>query len=274
MKLSRSWSLIVLACILSLPIWNHPVLAKTALSTRLLIPGPEPVRIKLPDASQYMEVSSLRALPEGTEIDPVSATAYTIICPDLSAHEMSSGDLLTCPEISFEVDFVIAVTPAWGVVPPDSRRGDGPKSEFASVQQFREAEEQITLSRVEGSIKTFLLVNLYAGQNPDIQAIQRFEDDLTARKDPIALRLLGYLYLQAGESRKAGITYYKALKLSQKQGDLEGQALAHHQLALLYQLKDVDEAVRHAQAALELYQDVGEASQLENVQKLLQELQK
>lgn len=55
--------------------------------------------------------------------------------------------------------------------------------------------------------------------------------------------------------------------------DIEGQALAHHQLALLYQLfENIDEAVRHAQSALELYQNLGYVSQLENVQKLLQEL--
>ena len=56
MKLYRDWSLIVLTVIVCFQIWNPPVSAKTALSDMLLLPGDEPVRIKLPDASQYLEI--------------------------------------------------------------------------------------------------------------------------------------------------------------------------------------------------------------------------
>lgn len=276
MKLYRDWSLIVFALMVCLQIWSHPVSAKIALSNMLLIPGQEPVRIKLPETSHYVEIFSLRAIPEGTEIDFTSSSGLSILCPDLSIRAVSSAEEFACPERSLEVDLVVEVPPAWGVVPPDSTKGDGQSSVDLSadeLQRFHEAEEQIIRSAVEEKIKIFLLVNLYASQRLYTQAIERFENELTAQNDPVALRLLGYVYLQAGEPRKSGIAYYNALELSRHIADVEGQALAHHQLALLYQLfENPDEAIQHTQAALDLSQRLGYISQSEVLQQLLREL--
>jgi hypothetical protein len=63
MKRWRFWRLIGLAVLVSFQVWHHPVFAKTALSDMLLIPGDAPVRIKLPDTSQSIAVSSLRPIP-------------------------------------------------------------------------------------------------------------------------------------------------------------------------------------------------------------------
>ena len=244
----------------------------------LLLPGEAPVRIKLPETSQYIEVFSLRVLPEGTEIDPSSSATYTIICPDLSVHKMSSDKGLVCPERSIEVDLLVEVLPDWGVGVPDPTKGDEPLPGDIlddKLQHLHEAEDQITQLPIEQQVKIFLLVNLYVNQHLYTQAIERFEDELLTQNDSFALRLLGYVYLQAGESRKAGIAYYKALEFSQQMGDIEGQALAHHQLALLYQLfENPDEATQHAQAALDAYQRLGNTAQCEDLQKILQELQK
>ena len=83
-----------------------------------------------------------------------------------------------------------------------------------------------------------------------------------------------FLPLNAGVNDQ-GIAYYEALELSEQMGDSEGQALAHYQLALLYQLfENPEEAIQHVQAAMNAYQRLGNTSQCEDLQKLLQELQK
>lgn len=204
MKFWRYWRLIILMLILSLQIHNPIALAKTVLSDMLLIPGEEPVRIKLPQTSHYFEIFTLRPLPTGTEIDLTSSAQFTILCPDLSVREISSVEPFVCPEKSFEqVDLMVEVRPPWRVVPPDSTKGDESSSVMlsaAELRQFHETEEQIIHSTVKEKVQIFLLVNLYASQQLYTQAIERFEDELTAQNDPVALRLLGYLYLHRQEN--------------------------------------------------------------------------
>ena len=84
-------------------------------------------------------------------------------------------------------------------------------------------------------------------------------------------RSLGDLYLKIGMNRLAEEHYLQALELSQKAGDVEGQALAQHALGLIYKqaLGNPEAATPRLQDAVKWYQQLGDSRKVEEIQKQL-----
>ncbi len=253
--------------------------AKTVLSNILLIPGSKPVRLRLPGSDKYIEVAVIRLLPPGTEVAAENSPPFQVLCPNLEIIEVLSAKMPDCLKEASEqkVKFLAEVDPLWGAFPPPEGRGPD-ESEGELTELAKGTEKSILASNVDDVLKPFLLASLYATQKSYTRAIEQFENSLKTAKDPSFIRLLGYLYLQRaelGDLIKAWKYYNKALNLSLQVNDREGQAIAHHQMAFIHKKRaENDEAIQRAQKALELYREIGFSEIVQQIQELLQELQK
>ncbi len=80
-------------------------------------------------------------------------------------------------------------------------------------------------------------------------------------------------YKKYGKHNQAIQLFEEALECYQRIEHTEGQIAAHHQLALSYNnIEKTDEAIRHAQAFLNHYQDLKIVKNYAQIQKLLQEI--
>lgn len=273
MKLSRYW---ILALIVCLQLWNQSVSAKTAFSDMLLLPGDEPVRIKLPDASHVVEIFSLRAIPEGTEIAPDAPAPATLLCPNFTLIQVPPGQVCECPKAG-EVEFRIAIGP-----PPPKIRDlppiRGPEDiralssrEIDELSQARRDIEALSLPEQDTQI---LLAEMFAAKQQYDKALAQLEELSTATTAPHISRLAGTYSLELADYRNAWKYFEMSLKAAQRRNDLEAQAVAHHYLAMILHLFDQpDEGIEHAKAAQALYRQLGQTAQVEAVQYLLEQMQ-
>lgn len=239
------------------------VLADVGLSTRLLIPGDDPVLISLPDLDQPLEVRTLRVLPSGAAIAPANRANFTILCPDFTLIEVPAGEEFDCEERSADApQLVVQLTmlPPPIITPLDPDRGPAPES-TPSVEQAQQAEaiqEIINQLSLNDDYKRFVLAHTYAVQGHYQAAIAELEALSDSITDPTILRTLGHLHLNALNYRKAAQAFSRALERSQELDDLEGQALAQHYLAMILELfEQQDEFRQRAREAEKFYRQLG-----------------
>ena len=145
----------------------------------------------------------------------------------------------------------------------------------AEAQVLREEEKKIRDLHLEDVPTRFLIAQLYATQGLNAEAIEQLEGSPEALKEVAVQRSLGDLYLKIGLNRLAEEHYLQALKLSQKAGDVEGQALAQHALGLIYDqaLGNPEAAAPRLQDAVKWYQQLGDSRIVEEIQKQLAVIQ-
>lgn len=252
------------------------VFAKIGLSEILLIPESQPVRLKLPATDQIIDVAAMRPIPVETQIAQENTAPCKVLCPDLTIITVAPGQTVTCPAKPAEVQLVLKIpTPPPDVVPSGSdrpicvekKRADLTATELALLEQ---AEQDIKTLALPDDQRDFLLVALYVPQCLLEEANQYSERLAGNSPDPAILRLVGSVYLQAGDLRTGGRYFLLALERSQTIQDREGQALAQYYLALILKALDQkEEARRYAEEAEKWYQSLGDTEMLKRLQELL-----
>jgi tetratricopeptide (TPR) repeat protein len=105
-----------------------------------------------------------------------------------------------------------------------------------------------------------LIAHLYAAYDLNAEAIEQLEGIPETLQEPAPARLLGALYMAIGLSRHAEKHYLRALEISKKVNDEEGQALAHKALGRIYDdaLGNRNAAIQHLGSALKWYKQLGD----------------
>lgn len=244
--------------------WSPTIATAAVSSDRFWLLPTTQVQIKWPAAKASVSVSTLYSV--SSEVAVTSAGALKILCPDLHILEIQPGQAMNCPPVEKNFQFIAKTAAPWEVTPPPPYKGEGESDPMIPPEkraQFQAEKQRLNTLPVDDALKIFLLANFYASWELYADALRQFETPLASQTDPAALRLVGYLALQNGNPRKAGKYYHAALARSERIEDAEGQALAHHQLALLYEsFANRAEAQQHIQRALEWYNRIGRQDDL------------
>jgi hypothetical protein len=141
------------------------------------------------------------------------------------------------------------------------------------ARAVRDAEAKIHGMNLPAASAQFLLANLYASYDLNAEAIELLEALAQSASEPAIPRALGDLYLKVGLNRLAEARYLAGLGLAQRAGDIEGQAWMQSRLGLIYQALSLPaDARQRIQNALELYQKLGEAETVRELQGRLDSL--
>ena len=252
-------TLVLIALLWCLPI---AVSAKVGMSRPLMLAGKTLVRVKLPGAAEYVELTGIKPLPPETMLAPDAAAPLTILCTDLTKREIAPGAAVTCPN-AHAIIHLVEVPLDWDVVPPSTGRAE---CEFQPDRlltreeqtQLAEAERELSDAALDEPMRVMLLASLYASFGQYRQALTRFEHALQNVGSSEAMRILGALRADGGNLCQAGNAYARALELAQQQQDALEQAICHERLAGLNELFGQHEkALHHAQQALTCYQQAG-----------------
>jgi len=138
--------------------------------------------------------------------------------------------------------------------------------EAAAVQV---AEAKIRALGLPDAGTRLLVANLYAVHGLYAEAIDLLSP-LAASGQPAVARLLGDLYLSIGLNRQAEESYLQALSLSEGASDVEGRAAARAALGNIYEaLGSRTEAVKHWQAAIADYEQLGDQTKIAQLRAFL-----
>lgn len=135
----------------------------------------------------------------------------------------------------------------------------------------RQAEEHIRSLGLADPAARFLIANQYASHSLYAEAIEQLV--AIRAPEPAVARLLGDLYLQVGLGGQAETAYRQALELSQAAAaqdleDIEGQTLAHVGLSAAYTAQGkASDAESHRLAAIALYEKLGDAARVQELQE-------
>jgi hypothetical protein len=152
----------------------------------------------------------------------------------------------------------------------------------AEARAIKSAATRIRNLRLSDIATRLLLAQLYAGSTDRTsgkalyaEAIELLEA-VADKREPAVLRLLGDLYLDIELSGRAEGFYAHASTLSQESGDVEGQSLAEHALGMIFAQTKLnrDEAIKHLQNAKALYEQMGDAAAIAEIDKEIQSLKK
>ena len=147
------------------------------------------------------------------------------------------------------------------------------------------AEERKAVEREQRQIETlglpegpalFLTAYLLRSHGLEAEAIEKLEAALKGFKEPAVARLLGDCYLEVGLVRKAEESYLKALEMTTRGSDEDGEAMAHLMLGdVVYRraFGNKKEAALHLNAALTAARIVGDAVVADQASKALAELE-
>jgi hypothetical protein len=143
------------------------------------------------------------------------------------------------------------------------------------AQAVRDGETRIRSLALADNATRLLIANLYASQGMTCEAIDLLESLAATAQEPPVVRALGDLYVKVGLNRMAEEQYIQAIELSQKTGNIEGQAAADSALGLVYEsLGNKAEAIQLTQKAVEWYQKLGDTKTIKQLQDRLAALQK
>jgi hypothetical protein len=134
----------------------------------------------------------------------------------------------------------------------------------ASVQKL----EQLGLNP---SAQAFVQAQLFAEHGLIAEATQILENLVeSGSQDSAVYRSLGTQYQRVGLNHLAEEYYIRALELSRKENDLEGEALVLNNLGLIYEaFGSKEEAVQKAKEAIEIYRRLGDAESIKQIEDRL-----
>lgn len=141
----------------------------------------------------------------------------------------------------------------------------------AAAREIRAEAERIRTLGLPDDAAQLLTVHLYASRGLHAEAIEQLEAIAKSRPTPRVWQTLGSLYQAAGLHRLAEEKYLQAAKQSRDADDIEGQALAHRALGVLYQDAfglDAD-AKQSFTAALALFEQLGDAAAVRQMKEKL-----
>jgi hypothetical protein len=141
--------------------------------------------------------------------------------------------------------------------------------EADEAEAVHAAEATIRALGLADAATRLLVANLYANHGLYAEAIDVL-DPLANSGEPAVPRLVGDLFLSIGLNRHAEESYLQALRLSEGASDVEGQAATHAVLGNIYEtLGNRDETVRHWQAAIAGYEQLGDQARIAQLRDLL-----
>ena len=140
----------------------------------------------------------------------------------------------------------------------------------ADVEQVRQFETQVEALDVSAESARFILAVYYADQELYDAAITELVSLAEGTRSPLVHRLLGDAYLAVQLDAEATQSYEEAHKLVQAQDNRLVQAEAEVGLGHVESVaRRFEEALKHYQAALALYQELGLQNDAEAVAKLV-----
>jgi hypothetical protein len=138
------------------------------------------------------------------------------------------------------------------------------------AKPVREAETKIRALGLPDTPTRLLVANLYASKELYTEAIAQLEGLATTSQEAAVPRTLGDLYLTLGLNRLAEERYLQAVDRSERAHDMEGEALAQHALGRIYEaLGNPGESAQRLRKALELYQQLGDAKTVKEIEQRL-----
>lgn len=230
----------------------------TRLSEILILPEDARVQIKLPDTSQVIDVSSIRAIAPGTQI--LAEKPVKILCPDLRLIEVQPGEAFICPPLEQEATLVVEVQlPPLKIRKVKAPRGDELANLTSAEQQrIRQADTEITALPLADEHQLFVRASLYIALHLYSEAQRLFDHYQKPLIEPASLRLQAQISWETGDLRQAYARFNQALERSQALGDAEGEAFAlHAQAMLLAASAEEERALQKAQAAQKIYAALG-----------------
>jgi hypothetical protein len=150
------------------------------------------------------------------------------------------------------------------------------------AQAVRAEEQKIAGLGLAEEESKFLVATLYAGHGSgapaealNAEAMQILEELAPSSTQPAVFRMLGDLHRRVGLNRLGERHYQRAAELSKMLNDVEGEAQARDALGLIYEaLGNSREAAQHSQAALALYEGLGDAERAKEISGRLEKLPK
>ena len=176
------------------------------------------------------------------------------------------------PELKPNVDYKVTVTAGERSSDELSEPGLG----FsilgeAAAREVRAEAERIRALGLPDEAAQLLTVHLYASRGLHAEAIEQLEPIAKSRPTPRVWQTLGTLYQAVGLHRLAEEKYLQAAKQSRHAEDIEGQALAHRALGVLYHdaFGLEADAKQSFTAALALFEQLGDAAAVRQVKEKL-----
>lgn len=157
----------------------------------------------------------------------------------------------------------------------EGRRGLGftllDETEAQPIQANADRINELNLS---DEAKTLALAQLYAGHDLIAKAMETLETVVADGNEQVAIhQILGDLYAHNALSLLAEQRYLEALELAGGQDNIESIATMQANLGRVYiSLGNVDEAIRHLEAALTGYEALGDTETVQEIMELLEAL--
>ncbi len=296
MKKFVLWCIALCIVFGSIHLSRNTVSARTVLSDPILIPEPEhPIRIKLPNAEEYVDTSSLVPFRPGTEIDPQNQSSFKVLCPDLETiRNVPSGSTFEgCPEVTvssapaFVVNVVYVLASWWPPRTPDNTRPLPETKKTMEQLKSHITEKDPVFQMLSGDLlfetREYRMAGIYYDnafelfQETDKRALAQYKLSralwLRGRKtDAIEQASEALKLYKKGDSTwefQEEERYYRT-EVETSSFDPEEEALARHQLALvLWGLGNLDESMQEADRALNLYQQKVEGPRLDSDERKL-----
>ncbi len=268
---------------------------EVGLSHQILIVESGSVRVKFPDAKDFIGVTSTRLLPSGASIDSEHSSPFKVLCRDFDIIENNTS----CPQIP-EPLFVVDMgdsdeAPPWPLpTPPAGDKDPLQDSKYEQVLEKLQGKIDLHKNPVLKGIACHLYVEAKSYKDAKTccyQALESFPDNRevqTFTRYQLALIALkqGKRAQSIQQAQKALNTYQQLpeskekfqksvdhfLKIAENaKNEEKSRAFAQHHLALLYYyvFEKTEEAIQQARKALSLYQQLGMSEMEKDAQKFL-----
>jgi hypothetical protein len=138
------------------------------------------------------------------------------------------------------------------------------------AERVRNNEKAILKLQLSESSRKYLVAKYYASEKLLAESIEQLEELSNKFKKPAVLRTLGELYLSIGWIHKSSEYLNKAYEESNKEGDLEGKALAKELLGFTFLLRaETGQAIKKWEEAEKLFKDFEADTDANRVRELI-----
>ncbi len=144
------------------------------------------------------------------------------------------------------------------------------------AKQVRKEEKNIRALGLPGQSTQFIIAQLYATYGLNAEAIEVLDVLTRSTNISVVWGVLGDRYREIGLNRMAENCYDAAVRLAQQSKEPEGEALARYALGRLYAeaFDNKEDSLQQLKIAKSLYQQLGDAQLVKQIESLVSDLQK
>lgn len=144
------------------------------------------------------------------------------------------------------------------------------------ANRVRKEEKNIRALRLPSQSTQFIIAQLYATYGLNAEAIEILNALTRSANISVIWGALGDRYREIGLNRMAENCYRTAVKLAQQSKEPEGEALARYALGRLYAeaFDNREDSLQQLKIAKSLYQQLGDAQSVRQIESLVSDLQK